>query len=410
MRRLLFKLLLLLLLAAVLGTLIAYDPGYLLLVWRDASLETSLWFGLLLFLLLWWLLRLLAGAMRWLLDSRGSLAAWRQRRQQRRVRQETASGLLALVEGEWQRARQELDVAVAHADTPVLNRLGAAWAAHEMGDSAARDDYLEAARVASPKAELAVGLSRAKFLIAEQQWEQALATLLTLRKQAPRNAQLLRLLRSTYEALEDWQALVDLLPDLRQAGLVTDAASSELEQQVWCAELHRAARIDADREGRQHSLEQAWHRVPKALRRQPRLILAQVRELCDLGAESAAEKLLRASLLQNFDDDLLLRYGWVAGEDPAAQLAEAEAWLPARPNNPALLLTLGRLALRVQHWDKAREYFEACVAQQRSVEAEAELGRLLRHLGEHEAASRHLARAIRQLPALLPDLPMPEGE
>ncbi|MCC5888837.1 MAG: heme biosynthesis protein HemY [Gammaproteobacteria bacterium] len=408
MRGSILKLLLVLLTAGVAGALIAKDPGYVLMVWGDASLETSLWFAILLLFLGWLLWRMLAVSLGVLLGSRGSLAAWRHRRQERRTRQESTRGLLALLEGDWPRARKELDAAASHMEQPLLNQLGAARAAHGMGDAAGRDDYLEAARAGSPKAGLAIGITRAALELDDEQWEQALATLLKLRKEAPRNAEVLRMLRSTYEALEDWQALAGLLPDLRRAGVMDEADSAALERQVWCAELHRAARVDADRDGRQQALEQAFHRIPKALRKDPALLQAQVRELRGLNADAAAERLLRENLHSSWDDELISLYGWVQGGDPAAQLAEAEAWLTARPNNPALLLTLGRLAMRHHKWDKAREYLEASVAQHRTVEGEAELGRLLLHLGHHEAAARHFADSVRQMRTLLPELPLPE--
>lgn len=408
MRRSILKLLLVLLLAGVIGALIARDPGYVLMVWGDASLETSLWFALLMLLAGWLLWRMLALILSVLFGSRGSIEAWRHRRQERRVRQETTRGLLALIEGDWSRARKELDTAAAHMDEPLLLRLGAARAAHEMGDAAGRDDYLETARAGAPKAGLAIGITRAALDIDDGQWEQALATLLTLRKEVPRNAEVLRMLRQTYESLEDWQALAGLLPDLRRAGVMDEADSAALERRVWCAELHRAARVDAGRDGRQQALEQAWARIPKALRKDPMLLKAQVRELQDLNAHVAAEKLLRESLQSSWDDALVGLYGWVQGSDPAGQLAQAEAWLTARPNNPALLLTLGRLALRHHQWDKAREYLEASVAQRKTVEAEAELGRLLLHLGDSDAAARHLADSVRQMRTLLPELPLPE--
>jgi len=407
-KRSILKLLVVLLIAGVAGALMARDPGYVLMVWGDASLETSLWFALLLLLAGWLLWRMLALILAVLFGSRGSIEAWRQRRQERRVRQETTRGLLALIEGDWPRARKELDAAAAHMDEPLLLRLGAARAAHEMGDAAGRDDYLEAAGAGSPKARLAVGITRASLDIDDGRWEQALAILLTLRKEAPRNAEVLRMLRSTYEALEDWQALAGILPDLRRAGVVDEADSAAFERQVWCAELHRAARVDAGRDGRQQALEQAWNRIPKALRKDPVLLQAQVRELQDLSAHVAAEKLLRESLQSSWEDALVSLYGWVQGSDPAGQLAEAEAWLTARPNNPALLLTLGRLAMRQHQWDKAREYLEASVAQHKTAEAEAELGRLLLHRGDFEAAARHLADSVRQMRTLLPELPLPE--
>lgn len=408
MRQGTFKLLLLLIAAAVLGALIARDPGYLLLVWGNASLETSIWFALVLIAVLWLLLRLLFAVLRAIGGGPGRFEAWRHRRKDRLARAETTHGLLALTEGDWSRARKELDHAAGLLDDPLINQLAAARAAHELGDTPGCERYLQQALEGHPEARLAVGITRAELKIADRQWELALATLLELRRQAPRNRRVLIMLKTVYEALEDWQALAGLLPDLRRAGIMGEDDAGVLERRVWQAELHRAARVDDDSDGRLRTLEQAWSHVPKALRQEPELVRIQVQELRDLGAAHSAEELLRATLPKRWDDVLVNLYGWVEGVDPGAQLAEAESWLVGRPNDPTLLLTLGRLALRQRQWEKAREYFEASVAQQRSAEAEAELGRLLLHLGEYEAAASHLEKGARQQRTLLPELPQPE--
>ncbi len=408
MRQGTFKLLLLLVAAAVLGALIARDPGYVLLAWGNTSLETSIWFALLLVAVLWLLLRLVFAVLRGIGGSPRRFGAWRHRRKDRLAREETTHGLLALTEGDYARARKELDHAAKLLEDPLINQLAAARAAHELGDQPGCERYLQEALEGHPKATLAVGITRAELKIADRQWELALATLLELRKQAPRNRRVLGMLKAVYEALEDWEALAGLLPDLRRAGVMEEEDAGALERRVWRAELHRAARVDADSSGRVRALEQAWSHVPKALRQDPELLRVHVQELRDLGADEPAEALLRTALPKQWDDALVNLYGWVQGADPGAQLAEAESWLVGRPNDTTLLLTLGRLALRQRQWEKAREYFEASVAQQRGVEAEAELGRLLLHLGDYEAAASHLEKGARQQRVLLAEVPLPE--
>jgi len=85
----------------------------------------------------------------------------------------------------------------------------------------------------------------------------------------------------------------------------------------------------------------------------------------------------------------------------------AEGWLQERPNNPELLLALGRLSLRNQLWGKAREYFEASINLKRKQETAGELCRLYAHLGQHEQSVRLLRQGILEHHGL-PELPMPE--
>ena len=54
-----------LLVAALLGMAVAEDPGYILIAWRNFSIETSVWVGVGL-LLAFWLLLLLVRVCWWL--------------------------------------------------------------------------------------------------------------------------------------------------------------------------------------------------------------------------------------------------------------------------------------------------------------------------------------------------------
>ena len=83
----------------------------------------------------------------------------------------------------------------------------------------------------------------------------------------------------------------------------------------------------------------------------------------------------------------------------------AEGWLKERPNDPRLLLTLGRISLMNEAWSKAREYFETSLRLARSREVYGELGRLCVALGESERGGEYLARATVDLPSL----PLPVG-
>ena len=54
-----------------------------------------------------------------------------------------------------------------------------------------------------------------------------------------------------------------------------------------------------------------------------------------------------------------------------------EKLLADHPDDPTLLLTLGRLSLRAQLWGKARGYLEACIGRNGPAQAYRELGQLL---------------------------------
>ena len=99
-------------------------------------------------------------------------------------------------------------------------------------------------------------------------------------------------------------------------------------------------------------------------------------------------------------------YGQVRGRDPGKQLQAAEGWLKEHPNDPGLLLTLGRLCLINKLWGKAREYLEASLSFQRSAETCAELGRLLAQLGEVERSNQLFQEGLVLLDRRTPGLPV----
>lgn len=402
--RMLLGVVLALLLAGWIGTLIARDPGYVLIAWDHWSLETSIWFALLLAvagLLVLRGLMLVAGV---LFGSRTGLRAWNRRRLARRAQRQTTRGLLALAEGDFERAGRILERSAQRVDTPLINHLGAARAAHEQGDVEARDRYLQRALDSTPRATLAVGITQAELQISGHQWEQALATLLTLRREAPRNTHVLRMLRTTYEVLEDFSGLLELIPDLKRAELLSGDEVAALERRTWAAELQRAARIEGSVEERLKSLEQIRERMPKRLRRDPELVESHARALLELGADDRAEALLRDTLRRTWHEPLVELYGRIASGDVERRLVAARSWLSERPNSDVLLLALGRLNLQAGNPTRAREYLEASIRLHRSAAAQAELGRLHAGLGEHEKASECFLEGLRlqseRVPAL----------
>jgi HemY protein len=97
-------------------------------------------------------------------------------------------------------------------------------------------------------------------------------------------------------------------------------------------------------------------------------------------------------------------YGLVQGQKPSEQLINAENWLKQKPNNPILLLALGRLSLRNELWGKALEYFEDSHRLLPRSESYAELSRLSLKLNKNNQTL--ITGLIESL--ALPDLPLPK--
>lgn len=389
MKRFAFILIILIAIIGFLGWAIARDSGYVLISYDQFRYESSFWIFLGLIACLW----LLAMAVHWvlgLLHTSGALVnPWSRRHRERRVGKASRSGLRELAEGQWNQALAHLRTAAEHDQQPLVHYLGAARAANELGEHEQSDELLRKARERDPESGLAIGLTQAQLQIARGQYSQARESLNTLHADHPRHPYVLTLLQQLYVQLEDWPALCRLLPELRKHRVLSPARLSELELLAWTAALEQAGHAPAiSNEDAQQALNQRWQTVPSGLRNEPLLVRAYADGLSRLGADAKAEEVLYGALKRHFDDRLVERYGRIGGQDPARQLAQAEGWLKANPENAELLLALGRLSMRNALWGKARDYLEASLRVEHRPQTCAELARLLAQLGDNERSNR----------------------
>lgn len=388
--KLLLGLLLILFAATAAALLLLSDAGYVLIAvgaWTvEMSLAVLVLLLLVLFTLLYYALRLAGGTARLPQRWRG----WRGHRRALKARRGLTAGLLAFAEGDWTQAERRLLQRADDSETPLLHYLTAARAAQAQGADERRDHYLRLAHDSLPEATLAIGLTQAELQLEHRQLEQAESTLAQLLRQAPRHRQVLKLQLRLLLELKDWARLCALLPELRRRRVLPAHEYTVLELKVY-GELLDTAAADNDAD----ALVAVWQRVPKELRHGELLVLTYARHLLRFDRGSLAEPLLREALNRRFSDRLVQLYGLVDGGNPMRQLEAAEGWLAGDPRNPVLLLTVGRLALRNKLWGKARSALEGSLAVQPSVETQRELGALLEHLGEHEAAAACYREAAR---------------
>lgn len=381
-----------------------HQPSYLLIVVGNTSLETSLWFALgclLALLILYWLAhRLLVGGARGIGAQLNRLLIGSERRAQRL----TSAGLLSFIEGDWRPALRRLNRSAANAQAPVVNYLAAARSAYELGDQQQANELLAKAEQADPSAGLAIALAQARIQLLAKKYESCAATLERARKLSPKHPMVLDILRQVYVHLHDWEALEKLLPQLRRQNILPEDELNELTVLLYQKLLQKAAHAPQPLD----AVQTEWNKIPRAWQTKPALLLEYVDILEREGAANEAETVLRRTLKSHWDNQLVLRYGLLKNTDASRQLLRAEGWLKERPGNSALMLTLGRLAMRNKLWGKARDYFDSSLKIQGTPEACAELARLLAHLGEHELSTEYYQRGLLMTAATLPELPMPQ--
>ena len=389
MKRLFIAVLATLLLAAVLAAAIAHDPGYVLIAFGNYTLETTVWVAVALLLVI-----LLAMYCAILILHRsvrqGSIfSRWRNNWNERRGRQLTQRGLLAYLEGNFERARVVLDRGANRTEAPAINYLLAARASAAHGEYKMAESYLLRAQRSDDGTDFAIAVTAAELQLRQGKLPEALAALTRLRNQATKHPYVLKLLQDLYTSLRDWEKVIELLPQLRKTKLITREASFDIEARAiaaWFDDTAAQKQIEKMR-GR-------WQTLPRAVERDARVIAAYTRGLIALGAGDEAEILLRNFLKRHWHIELVELYSRAEGNDVSRQFAQAEQWLREHGSSATLLLCLGRLAVRNQLWGKARDYFEQSLQIESRPETCVELARLLARLGQHERSAEYFERAL----------------
>lgn len=382
---------LLALLAAALAPVFKTDPGLVQLQFHGWTVETSLLVLVLAVLLLW----LLGWAL---------VRLWKLPRETaRKVREQRAlaqleKGLLALTEGDWQTAERALERSASAHGRTTARYLAAAEAAdgQDAGDRA--EYYLEQAETRNRKQKFLVELTRARILVSNGQYGEALPILQDLQTRRRKHPQVLEMLSRCYTELGEWEPLVKLLPVMIKADMLDTAKAAELKRQAAVVELQHSK--DRDR------LQSDWRSLPKNLQRDPEVVLAFADRAIQLEAPELTEDVIRVALKQEWQPSLLIPYGKAGDNDASKRLRQCEKWLQAHPEDPWLHLTLGRLCAREELWGKAREHLVRSLELEPSVAGYDSLGQLLERKGELEVAMACFRNALRMNQGQDP-LPLP---
>ncbi len=187
--------------------------------------------------------------------------------------------------------------------------------------------------------------------------------------------------KETYLAQQQWEPLRKLLPKLAKTQALNTAALSALSVQVYGQLLQQSASSQ-----KLPDLERQWQSIPHVWRKNPALLAVYVQYLLQLGKSETAEHVLKKALHKHRDSRLLELYTQINSVNSAKQLNRAKMWLKSDPNNPALLLCLGRLSARLRLWGKARSYLEAAIRLEPNPAMYQALGKVLEELGDSQAA------------------------
>ena len=100
------------------------------------------------------------------------------------------------------------------------------------------------------------------------------------------------------------------------------------------------------------------------------------------------------ALKKNWDPALIPYYGKLKSEHTNKQIDRAESWLKKYPNNPQLLLCLGRLCIQQKLWGKAQDYLNSALDIAAVPEVYFEFGRLFEATDNPKAALESYRKAF----------------
>ncbi len=373
------------------GLMLLRNSQDLVILWGNSvTIETStfaLVFGLLAaFVIGYCALMVLS----WVFSMPRRVAKAREQKRLTQAQNQLNSGLVSLVEGHWDQAEKALVASVYDSETPLLNYLGAARAAHMKQNYLKRDEYLKAASAYGEEAEIAVAVSQAAMQMESEQIEQARATLIHLRELSPEHPYPNQLLAKVYLLQEDWKQLAQLVPELvanNPAGI--DEYVPYMQRAVTGLFESTAGKQDLP------ALEAIWKHFPEVLQAETYALEAYCKALTNAGGGDLAAPLLEARIDQQPQRALVACYGRIQHRYPEQALAHAKQWQSAMAGDPEYMLCMARLSQQCKAMAASADYYEQALGLAPNKRVYHEFAELLWQMGDTENSARCNRQGLR---------------
>jgi HemY protein len=363
------------------GTVVFFYPPYRI----DLSLNLFIVLGLLLFLVLYALLKALRSTQ--MMPQR--VAAYRREKREREGNRALRDALKSLFEGRFGHAEKAAVRAAESPDNAGLAALIAARAAHRMSQAERRDAWLGKAQD-EPALKTARLMTTIELLIDGHQSESALEAVREINASGTRHIHALRLALKANQRAKNWPEVLRLVRLLDKRNALHPALSRRLRELAYEDMLSSQAN-DAE------AIRRIWATIPAEERVHPFVAIRAAKTFNANGLHDEARAVIEKALAVDWDDRLMRVYGNSAGPEgsPAllAQIERCEEWAQKRPTDPELALTLGTLCLRQKLWGKAQRHLEQALSDATEAdtvrEAHLKLAQLHEALNQPEQAASH---------------------
>ena len=309
-------------------------------------------------------------------------------RKMRRSRRLTNEGIICLIEGDFKTAEKKVTRWANHHDMPLLCYLVASEAAQGMGDIDKRNHYLKLAGE-QQDSRLAVELTRAKQQIHDDRFEEAFATLSDLKGDYPNNVVVLDLLKTVYLELKRWDPLLDLLPNLVKAKLISKEDQLLLTQRSECGLL-----TDIAEQKGSEGLIQHWNNLPRKLKNDLHLVECFSKQLIIRKADDHAFTIVKETLKKHPSFNLYKLLPKMNLSDNHPAILFLEDVLRKDGNNAEPHSALAQFQMRNQQWSEAQQHFEKALALRSNVSDYAYLADTLEKQNFNKAAHEVSKKAL----------------
>lgn len=313
---------------------------------------------------------------------------WFSVRKLKRARRYTNEGIIKLLEGDWKTAEKKVTRWANHHDMPLLCYLIAAEAAQGMGDENKRKKYLALA-LEQDKTSLAVEITQIRQMIRNNQYSDAHTHLEKLKGQYPNNTIILNLLKKTYQRLQLWIALDELLPKLKKAKLIQDEEYQSLYYQAQLGKMEEVGQQKGT-----SGLLAYWSNLPKKLKQDEQVVYLMIKQLMLHKGDSEAYVILRDVLKSSASEKLLPLLTEIQLPDTHPAIVLLEGITQKNNNHAEANSALGQLYLRENKWAEAQHAFEQALKQRVSISDYSYLADALEHQNMHQAAGDVSRKAL----------------
>jgi HemY protein len=318
------------------------------------------------------------------------------RRTEKKAKTAFTNALRSYLEGRFGKAERSVASALALTESPGLTALLGAWSAHGKRDYALRDEYLNKAAESGDPEVVARLMAQVEMYLDERRYHDALNV---IRQLPEKHSEALKLELRAQELAHDWEAVLKLLPQLEKRKVFDHSLVEKIRRHAYIENVKSKA-IDLE------NLRTYWSRVPTEHKRDARIAATAAQCFLSFRSCDDVHKVIEDALANEWDSALVGLYAECLGSNVKKQLERAEVWLVEHPEDPVLLLVLGKLCAHQELWGKGQSYLDASLSIDSRHSTHLELARLFERTGKPEEATAQYRKALEQT---LPQLKLATG-